>query len=166
MGPSGSRGGGPNPWMYQYGSSWKNIPDHVKRLNFSAAPQGYTGGPAGGSQQWLMADVPPPWVATRHGGGPYRSRPQAERELVKAQRIQNPQWPRFVEERRQKDAEEAAKRVDPQPVISAAGEAAKENIKKKKKKEVRQGLGTGVSGAPSTSVLGQATVRRPTLLGS
>ena len=96
MGPTGGGSDPTNPWMSQHGASWKNLPSHIKMLNYGAAPMGYSGGPRGGSQQWLMADIPPPWVHTRHGGGPYRSRTQAMKELKKAQREQNPQWPQFA----------------------------------------------------------------------
>ena len=169
MGPTGGGGSSStNPWMYQYGSSWRNIPDHVKRINFSSVPQEFVGSSLkGGSQQWLMADIPPPWVHTRHGGGPYRSQTQAMKELKKAQREQNPQWPQFAYERQQEEAErkrkqrEAIDAKNKEAVVYAGNVVEGEEGAKKKK---RGGGPTIVTS--SGGLLSQATTVQPTLIGS
>lgn len=171
MGPTGgSRKDNPNnPWLSQYGSSWRNLSDHVKRLNFSSTPIEFVGGgPRGGSQQFLLSDVPPPWVATRHGGGPYRSRTQATRELRAEQKRQNPRLYETPQERYDREYEERRAKLQPSSVIAAAGADTEEVVKKRKKKEIKQGVGAGVTtGASSTtSILGTADTTRPELLGS
>ena len=169
MGPTGgSRRDNPNnPWMSQYGSSWRNLPDHVKRISFSSVPQEFVGGSLrGGSQQWLLSDVPPPWVATRYGGAPYRSETTAVQQLRTEQKRQNPLLYETPQERYDREYEERRAKLQPSSVISASGGALEKTVKKKKKKEVRQGMGAGVTGSSATSLLGTAGLNTPEHLGS
>lgn len=170
MGPTGgSRKDNPNnPWLSQYGSSWRNIPDHVKRINFSSTPIEFVGSSLrGGSQQFLLSDVPPPWVATRHGGGPYRSLPTAVEQLRTEQKRQNPRLYETPQERYDREYEERRAKLQPSSVVSAAADDTTEVVKQRKKKEIRQGVGAGVTGSSSTtSILGAADTTRPELLGS
>jgi len=142
------------------------VDDYTKRT--MAKPIGWTGGPS--LEQYNAQGVMPPWA--RRGYGPQEKRPsrqQQEKELLRLQRHNNPQWPRFVRERQLEELAEKRKKQEAldaknaESVVYAGNVVEGEEDKKKKKKNT----GTGPTIVTSSGgLLSEATTVTPTIIGS
>jgi hypothetical protein len=150
-----------------YGVQWSNVSDYTKRT--MGKPIGDQSGPS--LEQYNAQGVMPPWV--RRGYGPQEKRPtrkQQEKELLRLQEHNNPDWPQFVYKRQvaelaeKRKKQEALDAKNAESVVYAGNVVEGEEGKKKKKKNT----GTGPTILTSSGGLlgsGGSTVA-PTLLGN
>jgi len=151
---------------YYYGVKWSNVSDYTKRT--MSKPMGDQSGPS--LEQYNAQGVMPPWVGGSHYQEKRPTRKQQEKELLRLQRHNNPQWPRFVQERQlaelaeKRKKQEALDAKNAESVVYAGNVVEGEEGKKKKKKNT----GTGPTILTSSGGLlgsGGSTVA-PTLLGN